>query len=57
MNEYEAERARINALPQMDYEATFNLKMKYLRRLYAQEVLRRCRARASVHSWTTIRNG
>ena len=37
MNEYETERERINALPQMDYEAAFNLKIKYLRRLYTQE--------------------
>ena len=37
MHEYQAERKRINALQQMDYEATYRLKMKYLHRLYAQE--------------------
>lgn len=37
MEEYETERQRLNALPQVDYEAVNNLKDRYLRLLYAQE--------------------
>lgn len=34
---YEAERKAVNALPQLDYERVWGLKMDYLRRLYVQE--------------------
>lgn len=37
MQEHERERLELNALPQLDYERVFRLKMRYLRRLYAQE--------------------
>ena len=37
MHEYESESRNLNALPQMDYERTMNLKLSYLHRLYDQE--------------------
>lgn len=37
MQEYENERAELNALPQMDYERAIGLKLRYLHRLYEQE--------------------
>lgn len=37
MHEYEQERETLNNLPQVDYERTLNMKIGYLRRLYAQE--------------------
>lgn len=37
MQEYERERVELNSLPQMDYERTFHMKMRYLHRLYEQE--------------------
>lgn len=37
MQAYETERKRLNLLPQVDYEATYRLKQRYLRELFAQE--------------------
>ena len=37
MQEYENSREQLNALPQVDYEGTLHLKMRYLHRLYEQE--------------------
>ena len=37
MTEYEKERQRVNALPQIDYEAVNNLKRSYMRKMYEQE--------------------
>ena len=37
MQEYEALRQELNALPQMDYERTLRMKIHYLHRLYDQE--------------------
>jgi 4-alpha-glucanotransferase len=37
MTRYEAERQRVNSLPQIDYEAVNNLKRSYMRKMYEQE--------------------
>ena len=37
MQDYNREREELNALAQVDYERTFNMKMRYLHRLYEQE--------------------
>ena len=37
MAEYEKERLRVNALPQIDYEAVNNLKRSYMRQMYEQD--------------------
>ena len=37
MTKYEKERQRVNALPQIDYEAVNNLKRSYMRKMYEQE--------------------
>ena len=37
MQEYESECLGLNSLPQVDYERTMNLKLRYLHRLYEQE--------------------
>lgn len=37
MTRYEAERQRLQALPAVDYEGAFKLKMDYMRELFAQE--------------------
>ena len=37
MKQYEKERKRVNALPQIDYEAVNNLKRSYMRRKYEED--------------------
>lgn len=37
MQEYERESRELNALPQVDYERTLNMKIRYLHRLYEQQ--------------------